>query len=284
MKKFLIVTADDFGLHEAVNEAVERASRAGVLTCASLMVAEAAAPDAVRRAAGLPDLRVGLHVVLADGRAMLDARCVPDLVDPDGRMGEDMFLRGVRYFALPRVRGQLEAEIRAQFAAFARTGLRLDHVNVHKHFHLHPSLLAILLRVGVEYGVRAVRLPREPLWFAARNGGAPAAVQAALLRPWLTLMKRRLAKSGIFHNDQMFGIAASGGMDEATLLSVLARLPSGVTEIYLHPAVALPCAIVPSMQAYRHADELAACLSPRVKAAIAAGGMRLGGFEEAARA
>ncbi len=283
MKKFLIVTADDFGLHEAVNEAVEQGSRLGVLTCASLMVAEAAAADAVRRAAALPGLRVGLHLVLADGRAMLDAHRVPDLADVDGRMGEDMFLRGVRYFARPRVRRQLEAEIRAQFAAFSRTGLRLDHVNVHKHFHLHPSLLAILLRVGREYGVRAVRLPCEPLWFAARSGGA-AVVQTALLRPWLTLMKRRLAKSGLFHNDHVFGVAASGGMDEEALLAVLARLPSGVSEIYLHPAIALPGAIAPSMQAYRHADELAACLSPRVSAAIAAGGLGRGGFEDAARA
>ena len=42
-QKFLIVTADDFGLHEAVNDAVEVASRSGVLTAASLMVAAPAA-------------------------------------------------------------------------------------------------------------------------------------------------------------------------------------------------------------------------------------------------
>ena len=45
--RFLIVTADDFGLHEAVNEAVEQASRTGVLTAASLMVAAPAAADAI---------------------------------------------------------------------------------------------------------------------------------------------------------------------------------------------------------------------------------------------
>ena len=37
--KRLIVTADDFGVAEAVNEAVEQAHRHGILTAASLMVA-----------------------------------------------------------------------------------------------------------------------------------------------------------------------------------------------------------------------------------------------------
>ena len=41
----VIVTADDFGLAVPVNEAVERAHREGVLTAASLMVAEPAAAE-----------------------------------------------------------------------------------------------------------------------------------------------------------------------------------------------------------------------------------------------
>src|SRR5277367_5894882 len=148
MKKFLIVTADDFGLHEAVNEAVEQASLAGVLTAASLMVAAPAAADAIRRARMLPNLRTGLHLVLADGRAMLAPELIPGLADAAGRMNGRMFVKGVRFFLLPSLRRQLEAEIRAQFCAYARTGLELDHVNVHKHFHLHPTILEMLLRIG----------------------------------------------------------------------------------------------------------------------------------------
>jgi len=70
---YLIVTADDFGLHESVNEAVEQASRAGILNAASLMVTAHATKDAIRRARMLPNLGVGLHVVLADGWSTLDA-------------------------------------------------------------------------------------------------------------------------------------------------------------------------------------------------------------------
>src|ERR1700727_3521075 len=185
MQRYLIVTADDFGLHEAVNEAVEQANRAGVLTAASLMVAAPGAADAIRRARKLPLLRVGLHLVLADGCAMLAPDLIPDLTDPAGRMNSRMFLNGVRFFALPRVRRQLEAEILAKFSAFARTGLTLDHVNVHKHFHLHPTILQLLVEVARECGARAVRVPDEPFWFAAGGAKWDAVLQGALLAPYV---------------------------------------------------------------------------------------------------
>jgi hopanoid biosynthesis associated protein HpnK len=196
---------------------------------------------------------------------------IPALVDSNGRFRNRMFVDGVRFFALPAVRLQLEAEIRAQFEAFAATGLALDHVNAHKHFHLHPTLLKLLLQVGRDFGLGGgpsgehgvgVRIPAEPLWAAH-----PTAI---LLTPWLRLMKHRLRCANVVHNDHVFGIADSGRMNQERLLQILARLPQGVTEIYLHPATQSGAAIAASMGGYRHADELAALLSPQVRASMAA--------------
>lgn len=291
--RFLIVTADDFGIHEAVNEAVSQASRSGVLTAASLMVGAPAAEDAVRRARELPRLRVGLHLVLADGFAVLPREQIPDLVDSDGRFGDGMWLDGVRYFALPSLRRQLEAEIRAQFAAFARTGLVLDHVNAHKHFHLHPTLLRMIVRVGREFGMSAVRVPREPLWYSSGQGagaglggvGSRLGALAAntFLLPWVGLMQARLRAAGIACNDQVFGIAGTGRLDEAALLEILAKLPAGVTEIYLHPALDTGAPIASTMSEYRHSAELAGLLSSRVAAAVAATGAACGGYRDLLR-
>ncbi|MFP6558631.1 hopanoid biosynthesis-associated protein HpnK [Paraburkholderia sp. B3] len=270
-RRALIFTADDFGLHERVNVAVERAHREGVLDAASLMVAAPAAAGAVACARRLPSLRVGLHLVLADGAAMLPRTQIPALVDREGRFGQNMALDGVRFFFLPHVRAQLAKEIRAQFEAFAATGLALDHVNTHKHFHLHPTVLSLILSIGREFGLRAVRLPLE--------AGAPLA-----LKPWLALVRARLARAGIAHNDFVVGIAKTGAMDEAVLLDAIANLPeAGVGEIYCHPAIAAETgegAITPSMQTYRHADELAALMSPRVAQALAAARVRHGGFTD----
>ena len=269
-ERALIFTADDFGLHARVNGAVERAHRDGVLSAASLMVSAPAALDAVERARRLPSLRVGLHLVLADGAATLAHPQIPALVGPSGRFGDAMVRDGFRFFFLPSVRAQLAREIRAQFEAFAATGLPLDHVNTHKHFHLHQTVLSLILSIGREYGLAAVRLPaeaHEPWW----------------IKPWIALVRSRLERAGIAHNDYVVGIANTGGMDEAVLLDAIARLPRGVGEIYCHPAEAGDAPLTPSMRAYRHADELDALLSPRVAAALEAAGIgpgSRGGFAD----
>ncbi|PMS19342.1 hypothetical protein C0Z18_13500 [Trinickia dabaoshanensis] len=267
-RRALIVTADDFGLHPRVNAGIERAHREGVLKAASLMVSAPAAQDAVERARALPSLRVGLHLVLADGPCTLPPAYIPALVGPDGRFGDAMARDGVRFFFLPPVRRALAREIRAQFEAFAATGLPLDHVNAHKHFHLHPTVLSLVLSIGREFGLRAVRLPFEanaPWW----------------LKPWIGLMRARLSRAGIAYNDYVVGIEHTGGMDEAAMLDALARMPGeGVGEIYSHPAEAGEGPITASMQAYRHADELHALLSSRVAQAIADAGLVCGGFAD----
>ena len=120
--KQLIVTADDFGVAREVNDAVEAAHRGGVLTAASLMVSAPAAADAVERARRMPSLRVGLHLVLVDGRPVLPASAVTHLVDGSGVFRSNMAALGtVLAFSRP-ARRQLAAEITAQFEAFRATG------------------------------------------------------------------------------------------------------------------------------------------------------------------
>src|ERR1700731_2021764 len=97
--RFLIVAARDFGLHEAVNDAGKQATLGGILTAASLMVAAPAADAAVRLALTLPKLRVGLHLVLVDGAAVLPRRLVPALVDSSGRFLDSMVFNSFRFVA-----------------------------------------------------------------------------------------------------------------------------------------------------------------------------------------
>lgn len=253
LRRRLIVTADDYGLDQSVNEAVEEAWRQGILTAAGLMVSGPAAADAIERARHMDGLGVGLHLVLTDGSPVLPATEVALLTDSQGHFLDNMALAGVRFFFDPRVRRQLVKEIRAQFEAFRRTGFLLDHVSAHKHFHLHPTVLGLIIDIGREYGLKSVRLPLEA------NG--PRA-----LIPWLKLMRRRLDKAGIRHNDRIFGLTDTGRMDESKMVAYVDQLDGGVTEIYCHPASRRE--ITAAMSDYQHIEEYSALLSQRVAAAI----------------
>jgi hopanoid biosynthesis associated protein HpnK len=274
----LIVTADDFGAAEAVNDAVENAHRYGILTAASLMVTGAAAADAAARAKRMPSLRVGLHLVLVEGRAVLPAATLPDLVDRDGFFRTDMARAGAAMFFRPTVRRQLAREIEAQFEAFAATGLAFDHVNAHKHFHLHPTIAGLIAALARKYGVRAVRVPLEPRAVLAAVEPAPFSGVAALTAPFARLQKRRFARAGLMTPDQVFGLRWSGAMTRTRLGGIIAHLPPGLSEIYLHPATGPYPGSAPG---YRYAEELAALLDGAIGESARDPHIRRGGFRDA---
>ena len=250
-----------------MNEAVERAHRDGILSTASLMVAGPAAADAVARARRLPELRVGLHLVVIEGPAALPAASIPLLVSAGGGFPNDQLGLGVRYYFDPRVRRQLRAEIAAQFAAFARTGLRLDHANAHKHMHLHPTVGAMMIAEGRRHGLPAIRIPAEPPEVLAQLG-EPVSLGGQALYRWTALLRRQARAAGLRTNDHAFGIAWTGGMTAERVCRLAARLPPGLSEIYFHPATHTDAALAALMPGYRHADELAALLDPAVAAAL----------------
>lgn len=202
------------------------------------MVSAPATEDAIARARRLPSLGVGLHVVVVNGRPALPPGDVPSLVDRDGNFPSDLVAAGIRYFFDRAARRQLAAEIRAQFQAFARTGLPLDHVNAQNHMHVHPTVFATILRVGREFGMKAVRIPYEPFWPSWRSAHRDFGVRfgnAVLLAPWLAMMRARLRAAGLRSNDIVFGLSDTGRMSPQRVRALLAELPDGVTEMYFHP-------------------------------------------------
>ena len=269
--KNLIITGDDFGLCPAVNEAVEEAHRNGVLSTASLMVGARATADAVDRARRLIALRVGLHLVLVDGTPTSSPRLVPGLVDARGEFSPHLFRAGIKFFFSPGIRGQLEQEIRAQFQAFQNTGLSLDHVNCHNHMHLHPTIGKLILKVGREYGLRAVRFPYEPIspsWRASRKYLGRKLAFGLFLRPWLALLKKQLGRAGVLSNHFIFGMNDSGNMNLDLVLRFIRHLPPGVTEMYFHPATRRCPEMDRNQKSYCYEEEFAALMSPAFRQAL----------------
>jgi len=275
--KRVIVTADDLGLSPEVNAAIKQAHEGGILTCASLMVAAPAAKEAVAMARTLPGLKVGLHLTLVEGRPVLPAREVPDLVDGEGRFRPGLVGPGARIFLSPRARRQAVAECRAQVAAFQQTGLELDHLNGHNHFHIHPTILDAVLEIAAHTRIPAVRVPSQPL----STMPASAAFMAAVMAPWVARTRSRLRRAGIITNDCLFGLFETGAMVESAWLRLIPLLPDGLTEIYCHPATATVGLLKETMPSYRHAEELAALMSPRVREALERAGAQLTTFSRA---
>jgi hopanoid biosynthesis associated protein HpnK len=272
----LIVTADDFGLAPEINEAVEQAHRSGILTAASLMVAGPAAADAVRRARAMPQLRVGLHLVLVEGRAVLEPQQVRALTGRDGQLRTDMLRLAVELAMSGAARRELLSEITAQFDSYRRTGLALDHVNAHKHFQLHPVVFEMMAAVGRQHGMQAVRVPVEP-----RSKGLPRPrldMAQLVLRQWASLMRLRARALGLVVADAVYGMRWSGAMTEPRVLSLLRSLPEGIVEIYTHPATRDEFG--GHAADYDYTGELAALCHPEVRSAVQMSRHVTGGYSD----
>jgi hopanoid biosynthesis associated protein HpnK len=260
---------------------VEAAHRDGILSATSLMVGAPAAADAVARARRLPNLRVGLHLVLVDGDPVSKRADIAALVDSTGRLRSDLARLGTGIMLSASSRRQMAMEVAAQFEAFRTTGLSLDHVNAHKHFQLHPAVAAAIIAIGPTFGMRALRVPVEPRSIVAEIDAGTRRGRGFITAPWAAWLRRRARHAGLTIPDAVFGLAWSGGMTAERLAALIRRLPAGLVEIYLHPAVTNTFA--GAAPGYRYAEEFAALCDGDCVAAVRRSGYSLGGYTDVAK-
>ena len=242
------------------------------------MVGAPAAADALERARRLPNLRVGLHLVLVDGAPVSPGEEIPGLVDDAGHFRNDLPLYGAQITFDPSVKRQIETEIAAQFEAYRATRLPLDHVNGHRHFQLHPVIARAIIATGRRFGMKALRVPLEP-WptIAAIDPGTERRL-GRIVAPWAALQRRRVRAAGLVTSDAVFGLAWSGAMTKQRLAALLRRLPSGVVEIYLHPGTQDDFA--GAAPGYRYVEEFAALCDADCIAAVQQSGYAVGGYSD----
>jgi predicted glycoside hydrolase/deacetylase ChbG (UPF0249 family) len=124
--RFLIVNADDLGMSAAVNAGIAAAHERGIVTSASLMVRQGAAPAGAEVAAAHPALAVGLHL---------------DLGQWDYENGE---WTAAYQRCQPDDEAAVEAECRAQLDLFRRlTGREPTHLDSHQHTHMSEPVAAV---------------------------------------------------------------------------------------------------------------------------------------------
>lgn len=259
--KQLIVNADDFGESPFVNAAIMRAYLQGIVTSTSIMTTGASFDQAVSLAQANPDLRVGLHLVFIDNYSLLPHEDIPDLVDLQGRFPTSTVRTGFYWMAHPKIWKQIRMELRAQLERFLDTGLPLDHINGHYHFHIHPVIFHLLLEEIVDLKLVNLRLPIE-------------SIRPSLLIDHNDLYRKlgyilKFILISIYHRHQLtirkyrtingvYGLFQTGGISEDYLLSLLCRIPKGTYELYAHPRLDKQSGI----------QELKALTSPYVKQKI----------------
>lgn len=237
MKQSLIVNADDFGIHTAVNRAVCRAFEDGILTSTSLMAGGAAFEEAVSLARSLPGIGIGVHLTLVGGLpAVLSAGEVPTLTWAGGILCKDYAELILRDLKGKISYDDVYREWDAQIQKVLDTGLPVTHLDGHQHMHMWPHFFPAALALSKKYHIPCMRVPDEDLFWGWKLGG----LFRIAARNGLALIARShrgsLRKAGIRTNDHFYGMICGGHLKESAMMTILASLQSGVNEIMCHPS------------------------------------------------
>jgi chitin disaccharide deacetylase len=215
--RLLIINADDFGMCNAINEAIIRTLKEGVVHSTTLMVPCPWALHAMRFLRDHPEIPFGVHLTIisdwVDYRwsPVTSREKVPPLVEKTGCFYN--FERMPEFLAQAKL-DQLEMEFRAQIEVVLTARLKPTHLDWHSlRISGRADIFDIMLRLAKEYGL------------ALRVVG----------RSWI----EKVQSQGLPTNDYDF--LDSYGLDpvnkSARYAKLLHELPVGLTEWAVHPGL-----------------------------------------------
>ncbi len=268
MVKKLIVNADDFGIHEAVNRAVLRGFESGILTSTSLMAGGDAFQEAVKLARDMKGIGIGIHLTLVGGlKTVLPPEEVPSLTWENGRLCSnymELILRDMKgRISMDDVYREWDVQIRK----ILDTGLTVTHIDGHQHMHMWKHFFPITLTLARKYHIPCMRVPDEKVLFGFSP--APGGFFRFASKNGLSLMARShrkaLRKAGIRTNDHFWGMMYGGHFYEDRMISILGRLEEGVTEFMCHPSADTEAMEAAFHWGYEGEEELKSLTSIRVR-------------------
>ena len=170
MTNKVIFNADDFGISKGVNAAIKKAYDEGILNAASLMVAQKYAKEAAQLSKNMEDLDLGLHVNLTNEYPILPANEIPLLTGKDGKFKNGFVkLLILSIFKSKELRREVRAEIEAQILRAEEMGLKLSHIDSHRHVHMIPLIFKVMLELKEKYHISRIRVINECALLSAKT-------------------------------------------------------------------------------------------------------------------
>ncbi|MBL7133417.1 MAG: ChbG/HpnK family deacetylase [Phycisphaerae bacterium] len=266
------MNADDFGFSAGISAGIIRAHKEGIVTSTTVAANMPAAEQAIALLADTPALGVGVHLNACQGPPL--SREGSALAGDDGQMRRRGFQLVLACIRRPRLLDVVAAEFEAQIRWLIDRGIRVTHLDSHRHVHAWPPVFRRVARLASRYDIGFVRrlvekLPRGPWppspakqrrtrWVLNRLAlAAPAASRrlAATLGTW--------------------GIAHTGLITAAYLACVARAAEPGVTEIMTHPGQGDDVAEGVTRLIEARRAELAALCDPSVRQAFEDSGIEL---------
>ena len=272
MKK-LIVTADDFGLTQSINEGILMASREGIVTNINLIPTGGAANDAIALIKYNKIPEIGVHLALTETRPVTSIRLISSLIDGSGSFPGSRIAFLGKLFSGHIDMEHVKVELKSQMDKAAHSGARITNLSSHEHLHMIPEIFRVITGLAKEYGVRYVRVLKKEAIVAPFSMNK--VFRSAVVDYFRPGMEKLLKRSALSTADNFLGFLDSGAMGESVLLRMLKDIKEGVTELVAHPGFLDPEVLHHYRFHINCEEELYALTGPKIKRAVADNGIKL---------
>ncbi len=236
-KKYLVVSADDFGISEKVNRGIIHAFNEGIVTSTAVMANMPGFKDAMKLIQANEALDIGLHVTLTCGKPVSPTGWVRTLINesggffPLGEFAMRCLTRGISY-------DEVYLEMESQLKKALAHGVTITHIDCHHHLQAFLVVHSAMCDLAVKYKVRFMRVPISrrylPDYMFTTGNLKRFAIMTLAAH---CLMRKQM--SGVSCPENILGITEGCRDISANVLpGIISLCGAGLNELVCHPGYA----------------------------------------------
>ncbi len=240
----LIITADDYGICQAVNEAIEACAKAKIVLSTNVMTNMPCCEAVASFKSKFPYLSVGLHYNFTVGKPISPVDKVSSLVDENG-----VFLSYNKIRTACKEKrydfSHIKTEMEAQYNRYSEICGEPDYWNTHENVHVYPDLYKLFRDVSFGFGIKKMR-SHQRIFVPASTGVSDKSLKWKITNPVKMVMLNNWQNSS-----KKMGIASPDGLlvrmnesDKLNLPYLLSNINwknNEVAEMAIHPSVSRDC-------------------------------------------
>ncbi len=263
MKK-IIITADDLGLSEKINDGIFLSHSEGIVSCASLLINAPATEHAIVHLKNHPKLQIGLHLGIVESYSSSNENDIHSKNRYFSETSNHLPIDWREFIYSQILMGKLdkkkwEAEFENQIQKFLDVFPSIPFLNSTQHLHLLPQFYPIVLKLAEKYKIPHIRSAAKMIY-------SKPVSQKMIQTTGMKLFS--LFTSKYNSADYIAGVDQAGSIDEYSLIKLIEKSQIGTTEIILHPGhddLELKRKLSRTYSRFHHEIELRSALSLRVR-------------------
>lgn len=237
----IIITADDYGMCDIVNDAIDAGIQNGFITTTNVMVNMEALEAAAKLRERFPNISIGMHWNVTTGKPVTDPKEIPTLVDKNGNFFSITEFK--RKYAKGQIQKKdLEIELCNQYEMFRNVCGEADYWNTHENSALSTKTFPVFSEVALRYGIKATRTFQR-VYYDKINLSPKQAVREMLVKNFFELWFTHIRKTYKMPSARVVSFDRISKTQGNVLMDALKKDGRDYIEVVFHPATSAnhPC-------------------------------------------